>query len=364
MDANGLGVGFLMVGAGFLGAQRAAAAMVARSCRLVAVHDRDPRAAQAVASQHGVRVAADYDEALGWESVDAVAIATPHADHYDRASRALEAGKHVLCEKPLTVRPDQARMLAMRADELRIRLATGLNHRFYPPVRDALALVGRWAIGRVQEVKAEIGHTASPEFLASWHTDAAVSGGGTLMDNGPHACDLIRCFLGEVVSAEGTLRGHATPGCEKEAFAVFRDHERGVGEVRSTWTNPNGYLNLDIIGTDGHLRIETAPWRLTGVLEGGKRVSRRYLTDRLAERRFRGLFGCERSLVRELEAFVSTPWGQPRLEATGWDGCRVTEMIDAVYRSAEAGEEEIALKPTLVQTASRSRRRVFREQWT
>src|SRR4051812_42956760 len=363
MDANGLGVGFLVVGAGYLGAQRAAAAMVARGCRLVAIHDRDGRAAQAVAGPHGGRGAGDYEAALGWDSVGAVVIATPHADHYEQARQALEAGKNVLCEKPLTVRPDQARSLALRADELRLRLATGLNHRFYPPVRDALMLVSRWAIGRVEEVKAEIGHTASPEFLASWHTDVDRSGGGTLMDNGPHACDLIRRFLGEVVSARGTLRDHVRPGCEKEAHAVFRDHDRGVGEVRSTWTNPSGYLTVEVRGSAGHLRIETAPWRLTGVLDGGKRLSKRYLTDRLAERRFRGLFGCERSLVRELEAFVATPWGQPRLEATGWDGCRVTEMIDAVYRSDLAGEE-IALKPSLVHLSSRSRRRVYREQWS
>jgi predicted dehydrogenase len=225
-----------------------------------------------------------------------------------------------------------------------------------------LALVGRWAIGRVERVKAEIGHVASAEFLASWHTDVAQSGGGTLMDNGPHACDLIRRFLGEVVTAKGTLLDQVRPGCEKEAYAVFRDHDRGVGEVRSTWTRPSGYLTVEVRGSEGHLRIETAPWRLTGVLEGGKRVSRRYLTDRLYERRFRGLFGCERSLVRELEAFVSTPWGQPRLEATGWDGCRVTEMIDAVYRSDLTGKE-IALDPVLLHLPSQSRRRTYREQW-
>src|SRR3954454_14562865 len=145
--------------------------MVARGCRLVAGHDSDSRAAHTAASQHGVRIATDYEAALAWDAVDAVVIATPHADHYEQARLALEAGKHVLCEKPLTIRPDQARMLAARADELRVRLATGLNHRFYPPVRDALALVSRWAIGRVEKVYAEIGHTASPEFLASWHTD-------------------------------------------------------------------------------------------------------------------------------------------------------------------------------------------------
>src|SRR3954449_856956 len=100
MDANGLGTGFLVVGAGFLGAQRAAAAMTARGCRLVGVHDSHERAARAVASQHGVRVAGDYADALAWEAVDAVVVATPHADHHEQVRMALEAGKHVLCEKP------------------------------------------------------------------------------------------------------------------------------------------------------------------------------------------------------------------------------------------------------------------------
>ncbi len=102
----------------------------------------------------------------------------------------------------------------------RLRLATGLNHRFYPPVRDALALVGSWAIGRVEAVRAEIGHMASPEFLRSWHTDVARSGGGTLMDNGPHACDLVRRFLGEVVAVEGSVcDAFGLPaGCETEAY--------------------------------------------------------------------------------------------------------------------------------------------------
>src|SRR5690349_14531668 len=118
MEANGLGVGFLVVGAGFLGAQRAAAIMAARGCRLVAVHDANAEIAKAVARQHGVRVAGDYPSALAWDEIDAVVIATPHADHFEQARLALEAGKDVLCEKPLTVRPDDARRLALRADAL------------------------------------------------------------------------------------------------------------------------------------------------------------------------------------------------------------------------------------------------------
>ena len=347
MDASGLGMGFLVVGAGFLGSLRASAIMAARGARLVAVHDLDRDAAREVASHHGVRVAPDYAEAIEWDEVDAVVVATPHADHFEQACLALEAGKNVLCEKPMTIRPDEARHLAIRADELRLRLAAGLNHRFYPPIRDALALVGSWAIGRVETVRAEIGHMASPEFLRSWHTDVVRSGGGTLMDNGPHACDLVRRFLGEVVSAEGSIRDTLglPDGCESEAVARFRDHDRGVGEVRSSWVQPSGYLSIEVRATEGRLRVDTAPWKLTGVLDTGRRVRKHYLAERVAERRFRGLFGCERSLVREIEAFVSKPSARrPRAEATGWDGCRATEMIDAAYRSARSGEA-VAIDP-------------------
>ncbi|SIO15262.1 Predicted dehydrogenase [Singulisphaera sp. GP187] len=365
MEANGLGVGFLVVGAGFLGAQRAAAIMAARGCRLVAVHDANAEVAKVVGRQHGVRVVADYASALSWDEVDAVVIATPHADHFEQARMALEAGKWVLCEKPLTVRPEDALQLALHADELQLRLATGLNHRFYPPIRDALTLVGDWAIGRVESVTAEIGHMASADFLRSWHTDVSRSGGGTLMDNGPHACDLIRRFLGEVVAARGSTGNPLglPEGCESEATASFRGHDRGTAEVRSSWALPKGYLTIDIRGTEGRLHVETAPWKLTGVLETGRRITKRYLAERVSERRFRGLFGCERSLVREMEAFVTEPAGaQPRLEATGWDGCRVTEMIDAVYRSSALGHE-IPLEERLVPIPADERVGVSQERW-
>ncbi|MFO0953632.1 MAG: Gfo/Idh/MocA family oxidoreductase [Isosphaeraceae bacterium] len=351
-------VGFLVVGAGFLGAQRAAAVHAARGTRLFAVHDADPRTASAVASRFGARAVDDLAEALDCPGVDAVVIATPHADHFPQALAALEAGKMVLCEKPLTVRPEDARFLALRADELRLRLGTGLNHRFYPPVADALELCSSWQIGRVEGVRAEIGHKASPKFLSSWHTELSRSGGGTLMDNGPHACDLIRRLLGEVVAAMGYRRESLglPSGCEVECYALFRDFDQGFAELRSSWNQPTGYLTLEVRGSEGFLVIETAPWRLSGVLASGRQLLRTYVMERARERAFRVRHGCERSLVQEIEAFVAPQEARPRREASGWDGCRVTEMIDAVYRSDATGTE-VRLEPPLSHLPSSSRRR-------
>ncbi len=360
MRTQGRSLGFLVIGAGFLGARRAAAVKAARGARLVAVHDRDASKAEAVARRLGVEAVTDELVAMERSDIDAVIVATPPADHFSQALAALEAGKHVLCEKPLAIRPEDARMLALRADELRLRLSTGLNHRFYPPVADALVFAGSGSLGKIASVRAEIGHRADAEFLSSWHTDIACSGGGTLMDNGPHACDLIRRFLGEIVAAKGFLRqSHDLPrGCESEAYALFRDFDQGFAELRSSWTQPTGYLTVEVRGTTGWLRVETAPWRLIGVLSNGRKIQRSYVKERLFERLFRFKNGCERSLMSEVEAFVSTPKDANRPEATGWDGCRVTEMIDAVYR-AEESRAEVRLQPSLVNLPSSARRRAL-----
>lgn len=362
MSADGRLLGFLVVGAGFLGNQRAAAIAATPGCRLVAVCDRDEALARRLADPYHALSFTNVTDGLACQGVDAVVVATPHADHFPQAHEALEAGKHVLVEKPLTTDPHDARVLALRADELRLRLATGLNHRFYPPVADALSLVEGGAIGKVESVRAEIGHKASAEFLAGWHTDVERSGGGTLMDNGPHACDLIRRLLGEVVAATGYLRSvpGLPRGCDVEAFALFRDFDRGFGELRSSWTQPTGYLSLDIRGSQGWLGVETAPWRLEGVLATGQKVRRGYFMERLREKAFRTRFGCERSIAREVAHFAAAMRGAPiaGLCANGWDGSRVTEMIEAVVRSNETGAE-VALEPPLLHLPSSARRRAL-----
>ncbi|MDB5349814.1 MAG: putative dehydrogenase [Planctomycetota bacterium] len=356
MDANCSNtdrLGVLVVGVGFLGRQRASASRIARHTHLVAVTDADASLARRVAEELGVAAVPTVDEGLGLDKVDVVVVATPHADHEEVVRRALDAGKHVLCEKPLAIDPDECRDLAHRADVAGLRLGTGFNHRFYSPVREALALVSSWMIGRVESVRLTIGHSATPEFLAGWHADRAVSGGGTLMDNGVHGCDLARRFLGEVVAAKGYTRDAiGLPfGIESEAFALFRNHERGVAEVRSSWTLEAGYLTIEVRGSAGHVKLETAPWRLSGRLADGSSLDRRYIAERLLEKVHRRRFGCERSLVDEMEDFATLDPDHPRASASGWDGARATEMADAVYRAAASGEE-VALTPPIVRSPS------------
>jgi UDP-N-acetyl-2-amino-2-deoxyglucuronate dehydrogenase len=347
MDATRETVGILVVGAGFLGTQRASAARAATGTSLVGVVDVDLSRARALASRLGGFATGSLEEGLEFEGVDAVVVATPHADHVESVEHALSRGKHVLCEKPLAIDADAAWRLAHMADDARLRLTTGFNHRFYPPVRDALALVSDRGVGRVEGVRARIGHLASAEFLAGWHGDFEQSGGGTLLDNGPHACDLIRRFLGEVEVAIGTIRHDpdGPPGCEREAFGLFRNCDRAIGELHSSWSLRTGYLTIEVRGSTGWLELETAPWRLRGRLADGRRLDRRYLGERVAERLFRLRHGCERSLAQELESFAHAIAGLPTPAANGWDGCRAVEMAQAIYESDRRGAEVSLARP-------------------
>jgi predicted dehydrogenase len=355
-------LGIAVVGTGFLGAQRAAAARRARGTRLIAVHDRDAQVARRVAERHGAAADPSLDAVLERPEVAAVIIATPHADHAPQVKACLEAGKHVLCEKPLAIDADEARELTALASECGLRLATGFNHRFYPPVRDALRLVQQGAIGKVTTVRASIGHQAAPEFLRSWHTDIARSGGGTLMDNGPHACDLIRQFLGEIESVEAYVLNQLDlpEGCESDATAWFTGRDGGVAELQASWQQAVGYLTIEIQGQEGNLRVDTAPWRLIGTLANDQPVNERYWVERIYDRIYRAGHRCETSLVHELESFASFAASEPKSHGTGWDGCRATEMVLGAYRSAALGNA-IPLQPlpTRPPHVRKAKRRAF-----
>ncbi len=346
MGANRESVGILVVGAGFLGSQRAAAACVAPGTTLIGVADVDIHRAGGIAARHGAFTVGSLEEGLLLDGVEAVVVATPHADHVESVELALACGKHVLCEKPLAIDADDARRLALQADDAGLCLAVGFNHRFYPPIRDVIRIVEAGGVGRVEGLRVQIGHLASREFLRGWHTNERISGGGTLIDNGVHACDLIRRLAGEVESVCGNIRldTHQLDTCEHDAFGLFSTHDDVVAELHSSWNLRKGYLTVEVRGDAGWLVAETAPWRLRGRLGDGRRVTGRYAAERIAERVFRGRFGCERSLTVELQSFASSIRGGAATGGNAEDGCRATEMVLGLYESARL-RAEVALAP-------------------
>lgn len=193
--------------------------------RLHAVGARSAAGARLFADEHGAPVAGAYDEILARDDVDAVYIGTVHTTHAPLAIAALEAGKAVLCEKPLTVTPADTDALLGVAERTGMPLVEAFKYRFGPFPQRLRELIADGAIGEILEVETTIGFTASARTGRLF--DPAVAG-GAILDAGCYPVSLavgVAAWAGQplagarVVSAEGQI---GETGVDERASAVLR----------------------------------------------------------------------------------------------------------------------------------------------
>ena len=156
--------------------------------------------AQAAAAAYGIpRAVASPVEIISDPEVDVVDICTPNPLHYEVARNAILAGKHVLCEKPLTVTYAEALELTRLAEERGVTCGTVFNNRFLAPVMRAKALLDEGRLGRILSFEFSYKHNSciDPDRRVGWKQTAA-GGGGTWYDLGPHVLDLCHYLCGEL----------------------------------------------------------------------------------------------------------------------------------------------------------------------
>lgn len=163
-----------------------------------------PKAEAAVKEFRIPRAVSSPEEILSDPSIDIVDICTPNPSHYAFAKAAILAGKHVLCEKPLTVTAREAWELADLAEERGLICGTVFNNRFLSPVIRARQLIEENRLGRILSFDFSYKHNSciDPTRWVGWKQQAAF-GGGTLYDLGPHVLDLCRFLCGDPVAVAG-----------------------------------------------------------------------------------------------------------------------------------------------------------------
>src|SRR5688572_18502139 len=150
---------FGLIGCGGIGSVRAAAVARLPGAVLSAVADVDVARARLLAAQHRCGVVTDWRRLLHRDDVDAVIVSTPPSLHAEMCIAALEAGKHVLCEKPLARSPAECRAITDTARESGLFLATGFNYRFYPSMRRARELLDSGIIGALDHIRSYSGYS-------------------------------------------------------------------------------------------------------------------------------------------------------------------------------------------------------------
>ena len=161
--------------------------------------------AQAVAKEYGISKAmATAEEIIADPTVDVVDICSPNPYHFEVAKAAILAGKHVLCEKPLTVTAAESHELAALADQHGVICGTVFNNRFLAPVMRARQLIDEGRLGRILSFDFSYKHNSciDPDRRVGWKQTADF-GGGTWYDLGPHVVDLCHYLCGELTFVLG-----------------------------------------------------------------------------------------------------------------------------------------------------------------
>ena len=229
---------FAVLGTGDIGKLRAESIVANPDTELVAVADVDLARAQSIAAGTAAKAFADYRDAISAGGLDAVVVSSPVHLHEEMCLAALEAGSHVLCEKPLANSLEACRRILKAAEDRGLTLGVGFNHRFYPAMKYAEECVRTGVIGRLDHLRVFGGHDGSGSFRKDWMYKGPLSGGGTMMDVGIHMTDLVNYIAGDIVEVSAVATGDVwkVEGSEDNAVAVMRT-ARGIPVVyQATWT--------------------------------------------------------------------------------------------------------------------------------
>jgi predicted dehydrogenase len=246
--------GVAIVGCGLIGRKRAGALAGAR---LAACADVVLERAADVARPSGAAATADWRAAIDRSDVALVIVSTMNDTLAEISRAAIEAGKHVLVEKPgaLNVRAlDPVIGAAARYKRL---VRVGFNHRYHPAIQKARTLVDAGDLGDLMFVRARYGHGGRLGYEKEWRANPALSGGGELIDQGVHVIDLSRWFLGEFSSVAGFAHTYFwNMPVDDNAFLLLRTAREQTAFLHVSCTEWKNLFSLEIHGTRAKLHVE------------------------------------------------------------------------------------------------------------
>ncbi len=230
-----LRVGFL--GAGLIATYHSKMLHIGRAPVVRAgVYDPDRERAEAFAAASGHHVVDSEDEVI--EHCDAVYICTWTCEHARLLNKAVAAGKHVFCEKPLAFTAAEAATMAAAADAAGVTHQVGLVLRHAPSFLWARELIHDPAAGRVMTVvfRDDQFIPIQGHYASTWRADREKVGAGTLIEHSIHDVDMLRFLVGDVATVSAhTANFHGHDGIEDVATAVLRFQNGATGTLTSVW---------------------------------------------------------------------------------------------------------------------------------
>ncbi len=317
-----------VVGVGGLGTGLARAAAGSEDGEVVAITEIDDDRREVVGDEFGLVAGdrfADYDSMLARADLDAVIIATPHSLHYEQVVMALDAGYHVLCEKPLTVDLEHARDLVRRDDAADEVLMVGYQRHIQGPYRGIRQQVEQWS-DPPRFISAEITQNWIEAQAGTWRCDPTLSGGGHLYDTGSHLVDVVlwASDLEPVAVTASMDRWEEDPGIDITATVGIEFAQGGIATISVCADTPQVREYIHFWGNDGAAMVSGRGW--------GPRELHTVAPD-----------GAERypnvrdEYPNKVEAFYESIRTGSTPPATSRDALAATAVTEAAYEADETG---------------------------
>jgi predicted dehydrogenase len=338
-----------IIGAGWPGQMHAKAVRALKTARLTAVAELDGDRRDSFEKEYSPEKSyRDDEELLRDEEIEAVIICLPNFLHFPASLAALEAGKHVLCEKPPTLNAAEMKVLHEAASRRGLLYYFSRQFRFTPEMRLAKSLVDEGRLGKLYHATATFVRSRGiPAWGGGWFTDKKRSGGGALIDIGIHALDAVWYLMGTpkpvAVSAQ-VFRNFAhlvnVPvfDVEDAAYGFIRFANGAVVQLETSWAGnltddipPRQYFgresnNSVLYGTKGSIRLK--PFALFED-RGGELVK----VDLEAKRDEASGFELQ------LQNFIEAVRGEAKPINDADQAVALMEMIDGIYASSAFGRE-------------------------
>ncbi|WP_319416187.1 Gfo/Idh/MocA family oxidoreductase [Marispirochaeta aestuarii] len=248
-----------IIGTGMIAEHQARALGDVEDAEVTAVLSRSSLRARDFAEKFDCRACTEMSEFL--TEVDAVSICTPAGLHLESALPALEAGKHLMVEKPLEISLKRGMQIVEAAEKKNLKLGGIFQSRFYESSRVIKNALEEERFGRLIMGDAYVKWFRSQEYYdrTDWKGTFEYDGGGTLMNQAIHAVDLLQWFMGQVrtVQARCSILGHSGIEVEDTAAAVLEFDNSALGVIEgSTAVYPGFLKRIEISGTQGTAVLE------------------------------------------------------------------------------------------------------------
>lgn len=300
------------MGCGFWGKNHVRIYNDLKCANLVAVADLREEAVQALGEKYRVDHYNEPDKIFENGDIDAVSICTPTVTHAELSLAAIEAGKHVLVEKPMTNTVVEAKSLIEAAEKKGVHLSVGFVERFNPSVTEALRLISKGEIGDIILARA---HRVSRYPLR-------ISDVGVVKDLSIHDADIVRKLFDSEPVEVYAAAGNIAHNFEDYANIVLRFPGNRSAFIESNWLTPHKIRRLILTGSEGLITVEFITQEITVENDKG---------------RYQPFLPREEPLTLELESFVRAVLEDEEPVVSGEDGLQALRICEAALESAREG---------------------------